>query len=93
MGGLGSQLVVVTVPLTSSSSQQGKGFSLLPPCFSGSRLPAIGSGLLSRVMLFGASSVVPVLVARLGCSREEVSQVEGFPLANLRWFHLKTTKH
>lgn len=42
---------------------------------------------------FCASSVVPVLVAKLSCSREKVSQAEGFPLANLQWFHLKTTKH
>lgn len=93
MGGLGSRLVVVAVPLASSGSWQGKGFSLLLPCFSSSRLPAIGSGLSSWAMLFGASSVMPVLVARLSCSREEVSQAEGFPLANLRWFHLKSTKH
>lgn len=26
-------------------------------------------------------------------SREEVSQAQGFPRANLRWFHLKPTKH
>ena len=93
VGGLGSRLVVVAVPLASSGSRQGKGFSLLPPCFSGSQLPAIRSGLSSRVMLFGASPMTPVLVARLSCSREEVSQAEGFPFANLRWFHLKTAKH
>lgn len=93
VGGLGSQLVVVAVPLASSSLQQGKGFSLLPPCFSGSLLPAISSGLSARVMLSGASPMVPALVAMLSCSREEVSQAEGFPLANLRWFHLKNTKH
>lgn len=42
---------------------------------------------------FCASPVVPILVARLSCSREKVSQAEGFPLANLQWFHLKTTKN
>jgi len=93
VGGLGSWLAAVATPLASSGSRQGKGFSPLPPRFSSSQLPAVGSGLSLRAMLFGASSAMPRSVARLRCSREEVSQAEGFPLANLRWFHPKSTKH
>lgn len=94
MGGLGSPLVVVLVPLASSASRQEKGFSLLPPCFSSSRLPAVSPGLMSAGEAFWG-------ITRDGRGGGQAELIRGrrfpkrrgFPLRTCDGFHLKTTKH